>query len=468
MTTLIIFLFYLLFQLVQFFALLLAIIFVWRLLIWCFKIGKNRVAVVVLGDIGRSPRMQYHALSLASHNYDVSLVGFSGSTPHSSIISCENIQLTHVKEFVVSKTFPKFISYGVKFFLQSIFLVKTLLLNVGVTEYIIIQNPPCIPGLLVCTFIFILNGSKLIIDWHNYGYSILALKLGSNNILVKIAKVYEELFGQLSSANLCVTKAMKDDLYKNWKISAKVMHDRPGPLFKPISLKEKHDLFEKLAQNYSQFQSSDNVSDNKITFINKNDEAEYRKNRPVVLISSTSWTEDEDFSILIDALDQFDAENSERISNKLPNVLCVVTGKGPQKEYYKEIIERKSWNHVEIVTPWLEADDYPKMLASSDYGVSLHASSSGLDLPMKVVDMFGSQLPVLALNFNCLDELVRHGENGYVFNNSTELKEQICDLLTDLVEYKGTDANKFRLEVDKFRSRTWVKAWNEIVQPCFK
>lgn len=26
---------------------------------------RNRVALVVLGDIGRSPRMQYHALSLA-------------------------------------------------------------------------------------------------------------------------------------------------------------------------------------------------------------------------------------------------------------------------------------------------------------------------------------------------------------------------------------------------------------------
>lgn len=26
---------------------------------------RNRAAVVVLGDIGRSPRMQYHALSLA-------------------------------------------------------------------------------------------------------------------------------------------------------------------------------------------------------------------------------------------------------------------------------------------------------------------------------------------------------------------------------------------------------------------
>lgn len=37
-----------------------------------------RVQVVVLGDIGRSPRIQYHALSIAKHEGVVDIIGYQG------------------------------------------------------------------------------------------------------------------------------------------------------------------------------------------------------------------------------------------------------------------------------------------------------------------------------------------------------------------------------------------------------
>lgn len=41
--------------------------------------GKKYVCVVVLGDIGRSPRMQYHAQSLIRQGYNVDVVGYTDS-----------------------------------------------------------------------------------------------------------------------------------------------------------------------------------------------------------------------------------------------------------------------------------------------------------------------------------------------------------------------------------------------------
>ena len=48
---------------------------------------------------------------------------------------------------------------------------------------------------------------------------------------------------------------------------------------------------------------------------------------------------------------------------------------------------------------------------------------------MKVVDMFGSGLPVCAIAFPTLPELVRHGENGFIFQTPLELKDRLFDLL---------------------------------------
>src|SRR2546428_13919480 len=38
-----------------------------------------RAAVVVVGDLGRSPRMQYHAQALAANDATVDLIGYEGA-----------------------------------------------------------------------------------------------------------------------------------------------------------------------------------------------------------------------------------------------------------------------------------------------------------------------------------------------------------------------------------------------------
>jgi beta-1,4-mannosyltransferase len=48
--------------------------------------GNVTVQVLVLGDIGRSPRMQYHALSIAKHGGNVQLIGYLESEPLPALI----------------------------------------------------------------------------------------------------------------------------------------------------------------------------------------------------------------------------------------------------------------------------------------------------------------------------------------------------------------------------------------------
>jgi len=65
------------------------------------------------------------------------------------------------------------------------------------------------------------------------------------------------------------------------------------------------------------------------------------------------------------------------------------------------------------------------MIAAADLGVCMHKSSSNLDLPMKVVDMFSSKLPCFAFDYPTIGELVisapSPNPNGALFKTAEDL-----------------------------------------------
>ncbi|CAJ1075596.1 chitobiosyldiphosphodolichol beta-mannosyltransferase [Xyrichtys novacula] len=447
------------------------------LLLWLRSLRRRdagtdrRVCVLVLGDIGRSPRMQYHALSLSKHGFNVSFVGFLDSKPHQDVLREEKIRIFPISEVKGVQIGPKILSYVTKVILQVVQLLFVLL-KMDTQSHILLQNPPGLPSIAVVWFVSILRGSRLIIDWHNYGYTIMALSHGPRHPLVQMAKWYEHLFGPLATHNLCVTNAMKEDLQKNWGIRATTLYDRPASIFRETPLKLQHELFMRLAKTYPQFQNEGSAE--KEVQVERtvfsvcdltDDTVTLREERPVLLLSSTSWTEDEDFSILLKALEDY--EGFIRGGASLPSLVCVITGKGPQKEHYMRLIDALSLDHIKICTPWLEAEDYPVLLGSADLGVCLHMSSSGLDLPMKVVDMFGCCLPVCAINFNCLHELVKHEENGLIFKDSQELAEQLKSLLSDFPSSDGR-LGTYRRNLHTSRGQRWDDNWDQNVLPLLK
>lgn len=82
----------------------------------------------------------------------------------------------------------------------------------------LLQNPPSVPALPVCWAVTRLRSTALIVDWHNYGYTILSLTLGQTHPLVRFSRLIEKWFGRMAQAHLCVTKAMAEDLGSVWGV----------------------------------------------------------------------------------------------------------------------------------------------------------------------------------------------------------------------------------------------------------
>ncbi|PIA14017.1 hypothetical protein COEREDRAFT_47764 [Coemansia reversa NRRL 1564] len=405
--------------------------------------GK-RIAVLVLGDIGRSPRMQYHALSLASAGHYVDLIGYAGTRPMEDVILAERIALRHVQvpELLLSAPRSLFIlTAPLKAIYQTLLLIWVLLFFIARPDCILVQNPPAIPTLFVARVSAWITGARLIIDWHNYGYTLLGMKLGPTHPIVCAAKCFERFFGRHAYAHLCVTDAMAVDLKDNWNISGKlvVLHDKAPRHFRHLDSSEIHKAsnigndpqLAELAQSSALGLADCHVDKQQgckslLTCRGADGTVTMHPNRPMLVVSSTSWTADEDFSILLHALEIYDCaySSAQKGESKLPSLVMVITGKGPLREHYETKIAQLRLRAVRIVTAWLTAEDYPLLLGSADLGISLHTSSSGLDLPMKVVDMLGCGTPVCAYRFSSIGELVTES-NGLVFDSAEELAGQL-------------------------------------------
>ncbi|KAK4169970.1 beta-1,4-mannosyltransferase [Cladorrhinum sp. PSN259] len=415
------------------------------------------VQILVLGDIGRSPRMTYHALSVAKHGGKVNLIGYLETSPHPDVLANPSITITPLP---VPPTRPKSIPFIIfapfKVIFQILHLTHLFLYSLPPSKFLLVQNPPSIPTLAVASLSCYLRTTRLIIDWHNYGWTILASTRGSaNHPFVILSKLYETYFGRLGSHNLTVSHAMSRQLSSPpYSITTPLttVHDRPSAIFQPLSSSySSSSLSESREQILSRILPVPELVPSIISGTTK------------LIVSSTSWTPDEDFSILLSALTQYAAANNR---NSTTPLLAVITGTGPQKQHYEsqiaQLTKQGKLPNVRIVTAFLPFEDYAKLLACVDLGICLHMSSSGVDLPMKVVDMFGAGLPVAAYSgYESFSELVREGENGTGFETAEELAEVLGRLL-------GSEGGKRELEVlrkgaVKEGSRRWDEEWNETV-----
>lgn len=147
-----------------------------------------------------------------------------------------------------------------------------------------------------------------------------------------------------------------------------------------------------------------------------------------------------------------------------------ITGKGPLQAAFELKLSSHTWTTIRIATMWLPYHDYAELLGSADVGVSMHRSSSGLDIPMKIVDMVGAGIPnILSFEYPAISETLDFKVS--LFKDSHGL----CMLISNIVQAIGNqklDEKKplystLRMDSQSRNSNKgdWHHHWTNVVKP---
>jgi beta-1,4-mannosyltransferase len=394
--------------------------------------------------------MQYHAQALAAQDLDVELIGFEGTPLPKAISDHPRISVHRISPATLRRGAFSGSTYAVAGLLDAArlsFRLWRTLSRLPKPDLVIVQNPPAFPTLAVAWFSLRRRGARFVIDWHNLGFTMLRFHLGGWHPAVRLARWLERRDARRVDANLCVSRALAAFLESRFGIAnASVLYDRPAAVFAPMERVERERFRQALLSRLS-------VHAPTVGFI----------------VCPTSWTEDEDFDLIIDAVPRLEERirgwEAAAAGRRFADLVILVTGDGARRAEFERRFAGLPARRIHLRARWLEPEDYPRVVGSADLGLCLHRSSSGLDIPMKVADLFGAGVPVCALDYGaCLAERVRHADNGLLF--STAL--QLADVLFDLFETFPKDQallDRLRNGARKSARPTWEEGWIREAKP---
>jgi len=392
--------------------------------------------------------MLYHARALAHAGVDVDLVGLEGTALPRAITDEPRIAVHRVQPSTLRRSGMTSADYAVPALVDAARLSVRLwrvLRKLKRADLVLVQNPPAFPTLAVTWFSLRRRGVRFVLDWHNLGFTMLQLRVGRWHPAVRVARWFERRDARRVEANLCVSRGLATFLETKFAATApQVLYDRPASIFMPLARADREQyrqaLFGRLGVRGT------------VGFV----------------VCPTSWTEDEDFDVVIDAVVRLEDRIrgwEARSERRFPDLVILVTGDGERRAQFERRFAGLPARRIQLRTRWLEPEDYPRVVGSADLGLCLHRSSSGLDIPMKVADLFGAGVPVCALDYGaCLAERVRHGDNGLLFSKA----EQLADILFDVFEEYPADQKlleRLRAGARKSAHPTWEEGWAREARP---
>jgi len=317
----------------------------------------KQVAVLAQAPVDQSPRMVAQAWMLAQAGAQVHFVAYGNAEDFP--VTHPRIHLHVIKgagrDTAVQTAWP---------FLRAIIRTTAMTRQLGQTlcaackdaDLLLAQVPPVLPGLWPS----VRRDIPLVLDWHNLSAPLAALKLGQRHPAMHFLNYVETVIGRRAQGHFAVTGALAGYLSRRFARRVHELPDRPLPIMHNTAVSPLRPL-----------------------------EAERTW---YTVVSPTSWSPDEDMDLLLDAVAGITIPPGKGLR-------LVVTGKGPARHAFENraaVLQRPG---LRIETAWYSFADYCGLLNHAHCGVSLHRSASGLDFPMKIIDMEAAGLPVLALDY---------------------------------------------------------------------
>jgi beta-1,4-mannosyltransferase len=385
-----------------------------------------RAAVVVLSDLGQNPRMQRHARAWASRA-DVDLIGLHGSTLETGVEGTPRLTVHRLRDGRAARSRTSVSRFVLASALRAVahaFSAFRVLMGLSRPDVILVGNPPAVPALAVCSLVARLRGARLVIDWQDLSHRRAAAQLGESHRLVRSIARSERRWARRAHAHVAATQALADWLRRESGVQATVVYDHPMSSTPTPA-------------------TSETIRDSGVPLV----------------VCPTSWGADEDFDLLLEALERADRTLAKGAKSGRLSVL--LTGTGELRGAFEARLARRQFTHIAVRVATIDSH---AAIAKADVGLCLHQSASGLDLPLVLSDLRAAGVPACVYDYApVLTEVLTDGREGVRFGEPGELMALLVAVATD--DSSDSPLARSRAWLAAHPAETWEDHWEQTMRP---
>lgn len=367
--------------------------------------------IISFNDLGKQFRLLRHAKSfLSKPDSNVIIVGMDQTTLPKEIERAPNFRHIYFYNFLNLFWYFKLILFPLRV-LFSLFQLLFIVFRLPKIDYILMnQNEFSLFTFVSIKLLVFLTKGKLILDITSIGY------ISKNRMI----KVLEKSFIKNAYKRICSTKSLQAIL-KLSNIESFVIYDSPGTIFKNCS----------------------SIKTEVLRFLGRKEDNVYIISIPFPEMNAT---------IVRNIVHYFKQFESSGV-----NISFLIYGDFKiQKTVENFFSNDQSSSHVQFHFISLNTDAYAHALGCSDACIIFKGSLSGTNISPEFTESYASNIPIIAYKFGCMSELIKNGENGFIFSDFDELINYIQQIFI----YKTIDLNLLKKKSEENIKFNWIDSWN--------